>query len=637
MTTNPSNTNTNLADLPPELLDHIITCLPTASSLSNLGRTSKQLKSFVGKEEPWQAFATTRFPTFHPTASPSWRDTTRSLTTLSRAHDRRAILARTVEPYGDILALPAYQRLDRWLRPKGQTIGFTPQLDVAEYIGSRWNEREEILVFSAGAEIVLRRKEMGGCQEEKTTWTTYRPLTAYEGRDDVTAIHILRRDGGDERQRLISGTANGDLQSLTLPVGPEEEVHKTYFTTQGRSVRSSCMLRSDGDGKEGKLLAVTLGDSHVALYDPQAQLNKNAPLSELDLRPTAVDATDGNSTRSVKGHKIWSTSFLSAKQLAVGLGPHTEPIRIFSITPSGLDKEPLRSISLLPSYDPQEDRSDEIAPGGVAPKPTRSVYPIVPLPPASASSSIGSCESGNVFLSGGYDGIIRLHDLRSPSDVETSYVDPTDDSAIYSLLPRGRETVFAGTARHSLLKVFDLRLGARCYDYSDVASLQSSNAGVCTNGTGEVSAKRAHTSRKGKDYNIFLTSSSASQTQSRAQRGWRSHGSGVRESSIYTLATPSPFSPTIYAGIENGVLDLTFTGVLDRHPDPVVPSPGLRWNQRGGDDAVVAQAQQWLKKNRVLDLSMYDQDTGLQLVKQKGVRLSTDATERVELDERWDL
>ncbi len=68
--------------------------------------------------------------------------------------------------------------------------------------------------------------------------------------------------------------------------------------------------------------------------------------------------------------------------------------------------------------------------------------------------------------------VTRLHDMRSPADCEAVISDPTDDPAIFSLLMIGRERVIAGTAHHSLLKIFDLRRcsGGRTYSYLNLHS-----------------------------------------------------------------------------------------------------------------------------------------------------------------------
>ncbi|KAK3111852.1 hypothetical protein LTR53_012484 [Teratosphaeriaceae sp. CCFEE 6253] len=577
---------TTLTDLPPELLDHITTYLPIAQSISRIGQASESLQTFV-ERDAWQTFNFTRFPYLHPANTPSHTDTARSLTTLSKSWDRRAFIARYVEPSGEIYAYPGGRKVERRKWPKSQTIGFSPQLDVYETVGQRWQDSEETLAFSAGAEVCVRKKSRRDGRES-VRWTTYRPLSAYEGRDDITTLHLLREDDqgyGDGRpQRLVSGTANGDLKILSLPGHEGGEVSTTYFATQGLPVRSSSLQQCAGQ----KLLAASLGDARVSIYEVDPSQTKIASSSSLEIRPP--QAPSGARARH---QRIWSTRFLSPQRLAVGIGPSEQPIQIYNLASSGIGQEPVRKFGLqnddftlshldvahlLPSASPNP-------PGK---KPSSSIYPIVPL--SASSSSTGSSE-GTVFLSGAYDGTIRLHDLRSHRDVEQSYTDPTDDSAIYSLLPRGHESIVAGTSRHSLLKVFDLRLGAKCYEYLDAAGSAS---------------RGAEPTKQKRDWNLFLKPHNAPSTSTTPGRRESYYSSSSRESSVYSLAAAAAASPYLYAGVEGAVVELAFTGVTDRHPDPRFRS------MRAKED--------------VLDLAMYDQTAG-------GVKLYTQRS----VSETWRL
>ncbi|KAK1066756.1 hypothetical protein LTR74_006966 [Friedmanniomyces endolithicus] len=639
---------TTLSDLPLELLDHIAAYLPTAQSISRLGTASKSLHALVEKNA-WQTFARARFPSLHtiyhddPT---SYKSVVRSLSTASRAWDRRAFNARYVEPHGDIRAYPGDKRPERWKRPRGQTIGFTPQLDVYDEVGPRWQDREETLAFSAGAEVCYRKKRRRDGRES-VTWTTYRPLSAYEGRDDITTLHLLRPDSGagDGRlQRLITGTANGDLRLLSLPEGPGGEVSTTHFTTQGLPVRSSTLLQPPF---APALLAASLGDSQVNLYHVDPSQTKIAPSSSIEIRPPQMS----NAEQRARHQRIWSTQFLSSRALAVGLGPSDQPIHLYALTPFGLTKHPSRKFSLQ-NTDLTLSRLD-LSPPTFPAEPVKhssSIYPIAPLPP---SSTAASSAEGTVFLSGAYDSTIRLHDLRSPRDIEQSYTDPTDDSAIYSLLPRGQEQVIAGTSRHSLLKVFDLRLGVRCYDYLDATGPASRNQ---TDGT----APRRR--RKRRDWNLFLRPHNSPQTPAAAgRRGsyYSRSAASSHASSVYSLASPSPGSPILYAGVESAVVELAFTGALDRWPDPAFFPPWQQQQQQQHrqehrqEHQQHRQEQHWRTKREgsdVLDLAMYDQTAGnVILYSQRSVaetrRLSGTSVARTSpqfsgvveggLDERW--
>ncbi|WPG97736.1 Hypothetical protein R9X50_00051700 [Acrodontium crateriforme] len=585
-----------LTDLPPELLDHITTYLHTASSISNLGRVSKTLYAFVQKDA-WATFNRTQFPSVSPVTPPSHKDAAQTLTALSRAWDRRAFMARQVEPHGTITSFPGDNKVETWKRPKGQTIGYTPHLDVYEEVGATWRDRREVLAFSAGAELCVREKTSNG-EGEKVNWTTYRPLSALEGKDDITTLHLLRPSPDSKEnapQNLVVGTANGDLQLISLPKGGGKEVIKSYFVTQGVPIRSSSLLHhSDSQS----LMVANLGDSRIALYPVNSDTQKTAPLCEFDVHGAPT------SGHSKKRQRLWSTNFISPQHLAVGLGPSQEPIHIYSVTPTGIKTEPTRTFGLQERHNNQLD--------GIVKAPTSSVYPIVPLPPSSASDSF---VGGNIFLSGAYDAVIRLHDLRSKRDVEQVFIDPTDDSSIYSLLPRGQEKLVAGTSRHSLLKVFDLRLGAKCYSYLDATQ---ETTGALTHQT--------H-SPETMNWNLFARPTSTNRHRN-------------AESSVYSLSASSPHSPYLYLGLESSVVSLAFTGTMDRHPDPVFFHP---WQISKKGKGFVND----YGAREVANLAMYDQTPDMKLLTQKSIldtwrtakgsgrQPSADGSLVEGLDERW--
>ncbi|KAI7238084.1 hypothetical protein KC330_g2763 [Hortaea werneckii] len=597
----------NLTNLPPELLDHIIEYLPTANTVANLGASSKSLRHAVDTDG-WTTFNRTRFPSLHPANTPSQSHTARTLTTLSKAWDRRAFVTTYIEPQGNITVYPGGKKVDRWKRPKGQTIGFTPQLDVYEEVGHTWQEREELLAFSAGAEVCVRRKRRRGSQES-TAWTTYRPLSAFEGRDDVTTLHLLRpkAEQDSEIQRLVSGTANGDLWILSIPkdAGDSEDVPTSYLVTNGQPVRSSSLLHRPAADQD--LLVANMGDSTVSLYPIDQSAGKIAPSDSLDIRPPQ---TNGGQQR------VWSSEFLSPSRIATGIGPSSEPLHIYEILPTGFSKEPVRKFSLQNElFEPSDE--DSVAPAGK--KRSSSIYPIAPLPPYNAA---GGSIDGNVFLSGAYDGAVRLHDMRSRRDVEMIYSDLTDESAVYSLLPRGQETLIVGGSRHSLLKFFDLRLGSKCYDYSHAAA--SGSSGDLIHGTAIGAANGHPADRTVNDWNLFLRPSNASSGPG-ARGNWASRRS--LESSVYSLASPSSSSPFLYAGVENAVLEMGFMGVLDPSPDPAFfnrrPIPSKR-------------------DEETLSLAMYEQDAQMKLCTQRTVGETLTAKQQGSevdyihgLDERW--
>lgn len=502
-------------------------------------------------------------------------------------------------------------------------MGFQPAIDsYEEFIGNRWTDRREVVAWSAGAELVVRVRVRDASTEEafgkaspedkrnqyeakgmRTRWWTYKPFSSVEGRDDITSVKILRaeqngQNDGDSTSRndnIIIGTANGDLQLIEIPGDGQDNAIKTYYVTQGLPVRSISLSPQNGSSQK---MAVNLSDSTLALYDVDPSKFKLAPISELNAIP------DGR-----RGCRIWSTKFLDSKRIAVGLGPSTEPVNVFEVRPEGINPEPLRKIGLSNGMD------------ALGPVKASSIYPIEPLIDIN-----GTTGNGDLFLSGGYDGVIRLHDLRSSSPYESVYHDPTDDAAIYSLLSRGRDRVVAGTSRHSLLKIFDLRVtGASIYD----------STGISGTGVGERNGGATG------DWNLFINP-----RDRYANETWRGPNSWIRrsaEGSVYSLSSPSPTSQFIFVGVENAVVEFNFSSVLDTHPDPIFTAgQDKRAPGAGRHKGQAKKIRPYFgNKNDILNLAMYSQGTdGSKEAMKLRTQMSVDETFAQGrglpgLDERW--
>jgi len=463
-----------------------------------------------------------------------------------------------------------------------------------------WGRRREVLAWSAGAEVLVRVRQPGeGMVGRESKWWSYRHEGAVEGRDDVTSVRLLRsRDGAEVGERLVTGTANGGLRLLAVPPREGQGVVEAEFETRGRSVRSTAM--NEGDS----LLAANLGDTGLAIYSvpsgTEAAPETTAPSPRI-IQPLSHD----NALPAAKpGCRIWSTKFLSQHTLAIGLGPSVEPIHVFTVTPSGLSHEANRKFSLIDDLDSRLDDVGTI-------RTSSSVYPIEPVP-----SSAGDTANGTVFLSGGYDGVIRLHDMRAHRDVERVYKDPTDDSAVYTLLARGRDKVIAGTSRHALLKVFDLRMnGASEYSFLD-AQRSDGEEDVHDIGVADLD----HPASTEGDWNVFLNPRGSGAQQS----NWARRSA---ESPVYCLASPSHVSPYVYAGVENALVELNFSAAADKYPD-----------------TIVGQSQEWTSRTRdqgMLNFAAYsqgtDSKTAMRLRVQQSVKETVSSTCRRPwgLDERW--
>ncbi|KIW02530.1 uncharacterized protein PV09_06328 [Verruconis gallopava] len=590
-----------LHNLPVELLNQIVTYLPTAQSVAYLSRCNHVLHRYC-EEEGWKVFVQTRFPSFN--IKQNWKAAAHSLTTYSRDLDRHAFLARYVEPANFIVKLPQRELETQWRRPRGQTMGYQPVIDsYEEATGSSWDARRQILAWSAGAELVLRVKSIGPKHKpdsrgsysysdhfnHHTRWFTYRPPKALEGRDDITSLKVLKHQYRKESssttdvEHVIFGTASGHIYLSHLEL--DRDSTKTIgaiFETGGLPVRSA-----DIEASDEMFLAASLGDTHVSLYNiPRFLYNVPerpqviSPLSELNL-----------STEGLRSFRIWSTQFLSDDLLALGTGPAQMPIQLFRVRPTGLLQEPYRKLAV------QEIDLET------------SIYSIKPLP-----TSIGEKHgNGELFLSGGYDGIARLHDLRSPRPFESYFYDSTDDGAMYSILNIGRERFVAGGARHSMLKFFDIRVpGGRMYHYADSSNWRKRKVESALSGSQDTG------------WNVFLN------PRNEIQQRWSRASARATESPVYSLSTPSSVSATLFAGVENHIVELDFISMLDKHPNPIFSRSIVR-DQQGN----INVAKSWNPKHDVLNFAMYEHspDNAIKLKTQAGV--GSYAGQIKGYDERW--
>ena len=574
-----------LIDLPAELLLQIISHVETARDLTHFALSCRRFHQLID-QDGYCIFVQTKFPSMAaPIASECneksnsfWKDGAHALTTLSRNWDRKAFIAQNIGPN------PSLQRpLNSGTR---QSMGFIPVIDSHEvWSGGDWSSRTQQITWAAGAQLVFGTRSLGG---GKTKWATYHEDGASDGRDDITSVHISK-PYSSRSQKLFIGRANGDLAvvSFDSQICQFKRHHK--FITHGKSVRSTAL------NPEG-LLAACLSDHTLALYDPGVDDADITHISIIELQSSEMPG------------KTWVTRFLRNDRLVVGFGPSTEPIKIFDLNRAvgqHLESEP-RSVSI-------RKRSDDAAMKGT------SVYSIAPLP---ASTSAGGFD-GDLFLSGGYDGIIRLHDLRCRDATSATFEDSVDYSPVYSLLSFGRERFVAGAASNSLIKVFDLRLpGGKNYYATDIQA--------CTSATNKA-RERLIVPRRCCHYHDKVR---------RVPRGWNifmgrgsSHVQRWRPSvdvPVYSLSKPCEYSPTFFVGTENRVLQVDLVAIMDKYPDSIYGSfskPSLRYHD--------IQCK-WDANHRVLSLPMYEHPeahASVKLRKQREVGAYKAIFE--DWDERW--
>ena len=611
--------------LPNEILSLITTHLERPRDLLYLSLASRRLGEFANLDG-WKALLRGRFGLSGLDADAY--NAVHGVTTLCRNWDRRGLIARYLEPTEKTMSMNTW-RAERWRGPQGQTMGYQPSIDSYEEIYGSWGERKEVLAWSAGTQIVMRTKETGANIEKirqreegldqapdqtwrydafrhLNTWFTYKIPDSSEGRDDIVNLKLLRPHQRDlASEDIVFGTASGQLSVLSA--SPDfAETRVQNYNTDRPNVFDETRKRAIADlsisSSSTPLLATALSDTSLAIY-PIDRHN----FSDQAIEPSSTTKAilDGKPQR-----RLWSCEFISDDAVAVGWGPHAEPIEVYHIGPEGFVSEPLRRFT--------------VASESLAHSNHTAVYSILPVP----STSPGASEAGHTFLSGGYDGIVRLHDMRSPRGFEQIFWDPTNDSAVYSLAAQGRERFVAGVALHSMIKVFDLRLsGSHSYHAVSLPSSKPKGKAVSRDSaTNTVDDNKSQSSRKSGGWNLYLKPRNP---VSRAQQN----------SPVYSLSIPSSTSLNLYAGLEGAVQSLTFHGIADNYPDPMLSYGLVRHHNK------IDVRKSYNPDGGVMNLGMYEQGTeegiGMQLLVQGGVTASVVRKERRDkamakgIDERW--
>lgn len=630
----------SLDQLPNELLADICSFLDGPRSVSSLALTCRRLNEFT-KRDAWKALLRGRFAskillqdeTNDPGKNGALRlsdarNAVHGLTTLYRNWDRKAFVARYLSPSDPTIDMSTW-RATRWQKAPGQTMGYQPNIDSYDrLVGGEWASRREVLVWSAGTQILMRVKrtssadrpgsrditvsEQADSFNQPASWYTWKQPDSEEGRDDILAMSLFRPEqsstGKDEIEDIVIG---GDFGLSVLHANlTRGELQTFQYEVDDRGVSSI----SISPAKEPRI-AASFNNNDIALYPALNQEQVDRPIASIsNVSPVAQGSS-----------RIKDSRFLSDTKLAVSLLGSYYPIQIFEVISTGLYPVPYRTIG-----------NNELSWAGRAvshgvPDSPGTIYALESLP----SDVCGSNGNGDIFLSGAYDGVVRLHDLRSPRGYEIKFSDPTDDSPIFSLRSQGTERFIVGASQHSMLKVFDVRLsGNRAHESIPLSPVSSHSNG-------------SHPSK---------WPASPYYPSKQPNTGWnlytspRSVRPRLQNSSVYSLSLPSPSSPFIYAGIEDAVIEFAFTSILDRHPDPIF-TPTLSYSEQ---DSSIDVVKSWDPKGDVVNMGMYEwsdksQGMGMQLVNQASVKRTAaywDAKENnvstqaeaghmKVLDERW--
>ena len=529
-----------LEDLPIEILQQVSGHLPTASAIVYLSLTNKRLHGRLSVDDYtiFRQFVQNRFPSI--SCPPFWKESACILTARSRAWDRKALIASVCQPP------PDDQFWTTRLLDARQKFGFVPVIDSYE----AWNtgtNRREVLAWGAAGRLRLRVTEHG------TSWRTWRMPDDHLPQNDILDVHLLRphqrpmetneqivvRRANRQVVKVEAGIAGGDiLPESRFP--SDQFLLTTKYATDGNFV--DCMHVNNA---AEPILAIC-NTKTIQLFN----VNSNEAV-------TPPSNTYLLEQKFGYKHRKRCASFLSDEKLALGVqfleGRMPSPIDVYHVTPHGLVQDSSTAIcSLRVAEDHHLGR--------------QCANVIAPL---DATASLAG-RPGDVFLSGWSDGTARLHDLRRPLTSVLEYVDGVDDGQILSLLPIGHEKFLAGSHHNACLKTYDLRMpGARAYSYLDAVTPHgemppSTRIVHAGDSSTEAAGKGPSRSPRDTDINIFLSLHIPP-----ARRLWqplpRRPDSRLPRyrGSIYSLSAPSPSSPTVFAGIENHVIQVDFKSTDD--------------------------------------------------------------------------
>ncbi|KAL4891663.1 hypothetical protein BDV59DRAFT_181446 [Aspergillus ambiguus] len=553
-----------LADLPPEIIYLIASYLPTVNALAHLAQTCQHLRKIIAAED-WRicrAFLYHRFP--HIDTPPFWKDATQALTSRSRALDKHAVIGRFVVPSRDAVKVGSH----RAIRRDNPTHGYRPAIDSYEFWnGTTWEDKKEILAWGAADELILRIRQTGMRHTEK--WFVFDDLDHISSHDDICGVHLLRPNHyakERDKEHVIFGRMRGELVHLAIAPDTATYQYQQSFLTFGVDLERIDLA----DGPD-PILAAHFSNGSIAFYSTTSEDTEVQAFARLRIDPDKVARNK-------------YSKFISPSRFAVATGRLEDTLTVSTISHERLSLD--REIGV--------DSLDLDSQVGLTQK--TNVSAVTPLFPQSPQAA-----SGNTFLAAWGDRAVRLHDLRSDTPYEMTYRDTNDQNPIYCVYPLGNDRFVVGAGGDAVVKIFDLRM-PKTYSYQDARASPISwhNHGPKrqeTNASGPINNIVHSISYPRKDLSIFLSHQPPAVLSSR--RG-RSHANRSYRGAIYTMSSPSPLSPTLYAGIASGVVRLDFVSTDD------LTGPCKEWYQDlVGLNPGTANATMF-PADRVLDLSGYE-------------------------------
>ena len=551
-----------LNTLPTDILLIVLGYLDTARSIAHLGAACKGLYRLVSAEG-WRVFVRSCFSSLTIPESNSeeeWAHLARVLTAQSRDWDRRALVFHSLSPP------EAHRHNNR----RGQSI--PGNIIVDAHLQSRGRIEKELVVWGAGEDVVARiqrksRKDPSTVVSEH--WHLYKGSENgfAAGKDDTTSISIVKGNssGDGEGIGVVVGRANGDMRLLSIDEFSFGRTLRRFRPSPTSDIHQHEIRAIDVDCGSDIIAASTR--ENIWLYPAQSHNSIPTDETETSFIDPITSSCLKDSQQLSPFEFIRSMKILNKDTLAVALNRSFDPLRVITITPTGLETTaPTQILDFHPYL-------------GTSP---RTVRALLPVDVRSIASGYG-----NVILSSWDDGTIRLQDLRTPSSVDKTYQDNFEISTpINTLISHGLERFVAGSAYSHMLKVFDFRW-PRGYYHTDSLPCTSRRPyptprpptlidepecrhkrSLCNHLLGRQC--RWHELSRDDFYrpncNIYLP--------------FRNYAS----SPIYTLAKPSDISPVIYAGLSGLLVEFTLKSGMH---STSTPSPSPLYSRQKGKVAVL--------------------------------------------------
>ena len=523
-----------LDQLPAEIIYQISGHFSSATAIINLSLVNRRLYQLMSQNDysGFKYFVERSFPTIRMT--PHWKGNACKLTTRARAFAKAAFVARIIAPDS-----PGWMSQDRWgsfsnaHRPNRiptPTIGHAPVIDSYE----DWNAatpsyKHTVVAWGAAGQVVIQKKEA-----DSTSSATHTFEEDHLPQNDVMDLHLLRpgQKKSEVLEEVIIRRANGQITRLEQNLRNELHVVTDFITTDGTA---QCLDVSRGRTP----LVAACGPGSIEIFNGGAQDRQSSPVS---VSPSPGELSHRYRLRCAKF--LSDDCFATAVQFVEGTS--VAPINIYRITPDGLHLT-LDSSVLSKVGQTSRDSTMRICSNSIAPL-----------------DDVGTLAGrpGEVFLSGCSDSIIRLHDIRAPESFVTKYTDGIDDGQILSVLPMGHERFLAAGADNACIKVFDLRM-PRAIMYSHIAAngVPVTSESCQPHPTENWSIQMRAKSDRGLNILLGIRFFPVQRLSYQGPRDFRRFPR--YRGSVYSLSSPSPASPTVYAGIERHVVQLDFVSTDD--------------------------------------------------------------------------